>query len=139
MAYRIVLPVRFGDIDQARVVYYPRFFHHYHVAFEEFFREALKIPYDEALIGDRIGFPTVHIEADFQKPFRYGDFLDIELTILRLGEKSLTVQYRAFNQATGELSAQARITSVCTDMETFRSIPFPEKYRKAFLPHVVAA
>ncbi|MFN7131590.1 MAG: acyl-CoA thioesterase [Myxococcales bacterium] len=136
MAFRIVLPVRFGDIDQAGVVYYPRFFHHFHVAFEEFFRQALGIPYDHALVGDRIGFPTVHIETDFMKPFKYGEFLDVELTILRLGEKSLTVQYRAFNQATGELSAVAKITSVCTDLQTFRSIPFPDKYRDALRPHV---
>ena len=139
MAYRATLPVRFGDIDQAGIVYYPRFFHFFHVAFEEFFRDEVKIPYDHALGKDRLGFPTVHLESNFMKPFKYGDFLDIELTIVKLTEKSLTVRYRAFNKASGVLSAEAQITSACVDMETFRGTPIPAKYREAFARHLLEA
>ena len=32
------LPVRFADVDHAGIVYYPRFFHYFHVAFEELWR-----------------------------------------------------------------------------------------------------
>ena len=31
------IPVRFGDVDYARIVYYPRLLHLLHVAFEELF------------------------------------------------------------------------------------------------------
>ena len=33
--------VRFSDVDNAGIVYYPRFFHYCHVAREEFFTELL--------------------------------------------------------------------------------------------------
>ena len=37
MAYTAHVPVRFGDVDYARIVYYPRLLHLLHVAFEELF------------------------------------------------------------------------------------------------------
>jgi len=37
MAFRSQLKIRFGDIDRAGIVYYPRFMHYFHVALEEFF------------------------------------------------------------------------------------------------------
>jgi acyl-CoA thioesterase FadM len=37
MAFRSQLIIRFGDIDRAGIVYYPRFLHYFHVALEEFF------------------------------------------------------------------------------------------------------
>ena len=42
------IPVRFGDVDHARIVYYPRFFHFCHVAMEEAFRDALGISYPDS-------------------------------------------------------------------------------------------
>lgn len=136
MAFHATVPVRFGDIDQAHIVYYPRFFHYYHVAFEEFFRDAVRIPYDVALGEDKIGFPTVHMETDFRKPLKYGDFLDIALSVISIGERSLTVRYRAYNKATGVLCAEAKITSACVNMDTFRATPLPQKYREVFERHL---
>ena len=34
MKFSAEFSVRFGEVDQARVVYYPRFFHYFHQAFE---------------------------------------------------------------------------------------------------------
>ena len=36
MAFRSKLKIRFGDIDRAGIVYYPRFMQYFHVAMEEF-------------------------------------------------------------------------------------------------------
>ena len=45
MAFRSRLKIRFGDIDHAGIVYYPRFLHYFHVALEEFFGQQLGIDY----------------------------------------------------------------------------------------------
>ena len=37
MPFECRIPVRFGDIDIAKIVYYPRFLHFCHVAMEEMF------------------------------------------------------------------------------------------------------
>ena len=39
MPFRTQVPVRFGDVDHAGIVYYPRFFIYFHEAFEDFFNE----------------------------------------------------------------------------------------------------
>ena len=38
MPFEFATPVRFADVDHAGIVYYPRFFHYFHMAFEELFR-----------------------------------------------------------------------------------------------------
>jgi len=43
MAFVSHLKIRFGDIDRAGIVYYPRFLHYFHVALEEFFTSELEI------------------------------------------------------------------------------------------------
>ena len=43
MAFRSQLKIRFGDIDRAGIVHYPRFMHYFHVALEEFFAGELEI------------------------------------------------------------------------------------------------
>ena len=80
MAFRTTIPVRFGDVDHAGIVYYPRFYIYFHEAFEDLFNQAGH-SYFKMLDGDRIGFPTVHVETDFKAPLRYGDSLDIDLVV----------------------------------------------------------
>jgi hypothetical protein len=62
MAFRSKLKIRFGDIDRAGIVYYPRFMHYFHVALEEFFAAELGIEYHTVVDTHRIGLPTVHLE-----------------------------------------------------------------------------
>lgn len=139
MAYRVQLPVRFGDIDQAGIVYYPRFFHLFHIAFEEFFREEAGIPYDQVLDRLKIGFPTVHIDADFKSPLKYGDHVDIELSVMRIGNHSVTCQYRVFRARDGELCATAQITTATVNMDDFKPRSLTDALRSTFEKHRVQA
>ena len=86
------MPVRFADVDHAGIVYYPRFFHYFHVAFEEMFIARLGggdvAAYQRVLDERKIGFPAVHAEADYKAPLRFGDLLEIELTVPHVGTKS---------------------------------------------------
>ncbi len=50
MAFRSLLKVRFGDIDHAGIVYYPRFLHYFHVALEEFFGSRVGVDYSTLII-----------------------------------------------------------------------------------------
>ena len=73
-------PVRFADVDHAGIVYYPRFFHYFHVAFEELWRARIgPAAYSEIIDRDRIGFPAVRAECDFKAPLKFGDTAEIEV------------------------------------------------------------
>ena len=131
MAYRTSIQVRFGDVDHAGIVYYPRYFIYFHEAFEDFFN-ANGHPYHEVLDDKRIGFPTVHIDSDYKAPLRYGDSLDIELTVTRIGEKSATFRYLGYRHRDGKLACDAKITVACVNMDTFVSLPWPDFIRELF-------
>ena len=55
MSFRSKLRIRFGDIDRAGIVYYPRFMHYFHVAMEEFFAAKLGVAYHKVIDEHRIG------------------------------------------------------------------------------------
>ena len=95
--HEVVLPVRFGQVDYAGIMFYPRFFENFHTVFEDMFSERLGVPYDSILRDRRIGFPTVRIETDFRKPFRFGEPMRLALDVLKLGRSSITFRYRGFN------------------------------------------
>lgn len=136
MAFVTRLRVRFGDEDHAQIVYYPRFFHFFHCAFEDFFDEQ-GFRYRDCLEVDRVGWPAVHAEADYEKPVRFGDELEIEVSVARIGEKSATFRYVA--RRGGETCCRATIVVACIAMETYAARPIPDKYRALFEKHLAPA
>lgn len=135
MAFSCAIPVRFGDIDHAGIAYYPTLLHYCHVAFEEFFEKGLGVPYPRVFGRDRVGFPTVHLEADFRKPLSFGDRLSMEVTVARLGRGSVVFRYRA--RLRGAVAFEARCTTACVDARTFRPRPLPPRYRRLLTPHLL--
>jgi len=132
VVYRTQLKVRFGDIDHAGIVYYPRFFHFFHVTFEEFFEEVVGLSYDRLLNEDRIGFPAVTVNSEFSKPLMYGDVLEVAMEARRVGNTSVTFAYTVYKAGTPEVRARSEQTLVCVDMESFRPTAIPSRCRDAF-------
>lgn len=137
MAFTTTLKVRFGDEDHARIVYYPRFFHFFHVAFEDFF-DHQGIPYRTCL-DEGVGWPAVHAEADFRRPLRFGDELSIEVSISRIGRTSATFEYVGTRVGDDAPAVVGRVVVACLDMKTYRARSIPPKYRALFLRHVIPA
>ena len=131
MTYRSTLKIRFSDEDHARIVYYPRFFHFFHVAFEDFF-DSEGVPYRRCL-DEGVGWPAVHAEADFESPVRFGDELEIAVDVARLGRTSATFQYAG--SVGGRPAVRGKIVVACIDMATMRSQPIPDRYRTVFEKH----
>ena len=132
MKFTTELPVRFGEIDQAGVVYYPRFFHYFHQAFEEWFRQALGVSYPDLVLKEGIGFPSVRVESEFLKPLRYGDRAHVQIEVVEVGAKSLTLRYELVRLPDNVVSARATITTVAIDNASFKSVPIPDAWRERF-------
>lgn len=132
MSFTFTTPVRFADVDHAGIVYYPRFFHLFHLAFEELWRARLgPRAYSELIDRDRIGFPAVRAECEFKGPLRFGDSAEIEVTVKKLGAKSITFRYRV-SRAADEgrdraLSAEGLVVCAVVDLAKFVAIPVPER------------
>jgi 4-hydroxybenzoyl-CoA thioesterase len=132
MAFKIKLPIRFGDIDHAGLLYYPRFFQYFHEAFEEFFAQSDGEAYHEVLDDRKIGFPIVNIEANFHAPFRYGDLMRVELAMKRVGTTSITFSFNAYRNDEDVLCAEALITKAVVNMSDFKPTGIPDDLRARF-------
>ena len=132
MAFRFTLPVRFADVDHAGIVYYPQFFHYFHQAFEEVFRQKYggAAAYKALLDDERVGLPAVACKASFHKPLAFGDDVTVEVSLARLGAKSVTLAYKALRNE--ELCAEAEVICCLTNLDSFRSMPVPDKLRQLF-------
>jgi 4-hydroxybenzoyl-CoA thioesterase len=128
-AFTYTTPVRFADVDHAGIVYYPRFFHFFHLAFEELWRARIgPRAYSELLDKERVGFPAVRAECAFHAPLRFGDSADIEVTVARLGGKSITFRYRIYRAADERprtLSAEGTVVCAVVDLAKFAAIAVP--------------
>lgn len=130
--HTVDIKVRFSDVDFAQIVYYPRFYHYFHVAFEELFERRLGLRYSQIMMDQHVGYPSVHTECDYRAPLHFGDVLRVEVTCARLGTKSVTLRYRGHRARDGVLSVEGLVTTACVDMRTFTSRDVPPAHRKMF-------
>jgi 4-hydroxybenzoyl-CoA thioesterase len=128
VSFTFSTPIRFADIDHAGIVYYPRFFHLFHVAFEELWRARIgPRAYSELIDRDKVGFPAVRAECDFKEPLRFGDTAEIEVSIPRLGGKSITFRYRVYRAEPRALCAEGQVVCAVVDLARFVAMPVPER------------
>jgi 4-hydroxybenzoyl-CoA thioesterase len=129
------IDVRFGDCDPAGIVYFPRYFDYFHQAMETWF-DALGGPaYAAFITQQRRGLPTVHTEADFASPARFGEALVIELRVLRIGRTSMEIAFVVRGAASvDDTRATGRSVVVVMDLEPTspafrRAVPLDDELR----------
>jgi 4-hydroxybenzoyl-CoA thioesterase len=126
------MPIRFGDVDQARMLYYPKFYHLFHQVFEDMFPARLGRHYSEVLHEDNIGFPAVHQDTDYKERVTYGMTVNIEISCESIGYKSLVLNYLLKDAKNKKICTTCRMTLVCMNMTSFHSTRIPEAYRQMF-------
>jgi 4-hydroxybenzoyl-CoA thioesterase len=122
--------VRFGHVDQAAIVYYPRIYDYIHEAMEDLFQGQVQVDYYHLICDLRIGFPLVHSEVNFVSPLRFGDVADVHVTVFKIGNSSLGLRYRAY--VGDRLCFDARMTVACVNLDELKPIPIPAEYRARF-------
>jgi 4-hydroxybenzoyl-CoA thioesterase len=136
VAFTRDITVRFPDVDFARVVYYPRFFDFAHQVMEDFFAAEVGVSYAKMLGEQKVGFPTVHCEADFQAPLRFGEVAQFELSCEKASERSIAIRYRV--SRAGVHCATLKVVTVPVAMDSFTAVPVPPEVRAAVLRHPAA-
>jgi acyl-CoA thioester hydrolase len=121
--------IEFGDTDMAGIVHFSNFFRFMEAAECEYLRArglSVKLEWE----GQAIGFPRVSASCDYVKPARFEDVLDIEVTLDRIGQKSVTFAF-IFSRG-GDFLARGKVTSVCCRIrkdQALESIDIPLSYR----------
>lgn len=123
------LPVRFHEVDPAGIVFFARYFQYAHDAQEAWLRE-IGFPLEIPITERGVMLPLVHAEADYHRPLRTGQEMTIELSVVRLGQSSFTLETRIGTDQNAN-HAVVRTVHVCVDPVTEKSKPLPESLRDA--------
>ncbi len=121
-------PVRFEDTDAAGLVFFGRFFGYAHEAMEALF-SGLIGGYAHLIIDRKIGFPAVHVDADFKSPLRYGDTARISVDVTKIGNKSTTLRFTFARASDSKHVATVTHTCAVSDLVQLHAIPIPDDVR----------
>jgi 4-hydroxybenzoyl-CoA thioesterase len=122
--------VRFDEVDAAGIVYFPRYFTWCHDAMEAML-SAIDGGYVGLVNDRRLGFPAVHVEADYSAPLRFGDEVHVATTVERMGKSSVALRFDITRATDGDMAATVRHVVALTDLTVLRATPLPEDIRTA--------
>ena len=129
-AFTTVIQVRFGHVDPAGIAYFPRIYDYIHDVFEELWENHVGERYYRILCDQHIGLPLVHSEVDFKHPLRFGDRPTVRVTCFKLGRSSIGLRY--LFKLDEEVCVDARMTTVCVNLNDMKSLEIPESFRHRF-------
>ncbi len=130
-------PVRFEEVDAARIVFFPRVLAYCHEAMAELMA-ALEGGYAGLINDRRLGLPTVRVEVDFTAPLRFGDVARIAVAVARLGRSSCTFEMNVSRAGDGTRVARVMLTCALTDLSALKAVPIPEDIRAILVAHAAA-
>lgn len=128
MPFTATRRLEFADCDPSGIAFFPMYFRHLVGVLEEFFC-TLGAPWPSLMREQRIGTPTVHLDAEFVSPSFHGDVLTFSIFVEKVGSASLKLRHEV--AADGRLLWRAQQVLVATSLETHRALPWPEPLRQA--------
>lgn len=112
--FRTSRRVEFSDTDMAGIMHFAAYFRYMEAAEHEFLRSLGFGVYSE-IDGANITFPRVAAKCDYHSPIRFEQLLDIDVTVVRVGTKSVTYGFLLTHE--GRKVASGELTSVCCQVE----------------------
>lgn len=117
--------VEFRDTDAAGIMHFASIMGLMEEAEHEFLRH-IQLPLFLPVEGGKISWPRVSAHCDFQSPARFEDLVDIQVSVKRIGNKS--VSYAFSLACEGRPIATGTMTAACcfVGQDGIRSVPVPE-------------
>jgi acyl-CoA thioester hydrolase len=126
LRHRTPLQVRFRDTDA---------FGHVNNAVFLTFLELARIRYlldilkpDEAF--DRLPLILARVELDFRSPIQFGEEVEVETQVDRIGRSSIAMSHRMTAGAERRLVGEAQSVLVTYDYTIARPMPVPDEWRR---------
>jgi len=124
----IEIPVAWGDMDALG-----------HVNNTVFLRwlESVRVVYLEKLdLGEgmqklAVGPVLARQEINYRQPITYPDSVRVEATVSRIGNTSLTMDFKIWSVAKNSLAAEGSGVAVLVDYKSGQKVPVPQAVRQA--------
>ncbi|MFZ4262922.1 acyl-CoA thioesterase [Sphingobacterium sp. HJSM2_6] len=120
--------VKFQHCDAAGIVFYPRFLEMLNELVEDWFEEELNFPFKKLHLAE--GIPTADLKIAFVSPARLGDVFEKSLYVTRLGNSSLTYQFKFAFEDRIVLQGECTLVHVELLDNLLKSQPWPNKVKE---------
>lgn len=127
--------LHWGDTDAAGIVYTANYFDLCMEALEGWFISVLETDWFSMNVDQKIGTPFVHAEVDFKAPMTPRDTLLIEVTVDRLGEKSLGFELTGYSEVNKAITFSGKFVCCFTNTGSFQPISIPQEMRMRIEGH----
>jgi acyl-CoA thioester hydrolase len=119
--------VRLPETDAMGIVFHGYFFTYFDVARMDYLRNLHLV---EAFGTGRGANLIVHASAEFRSPARFDDVLAVQSRVSRIGNTSLTFEFRVAHRPEGRIVAEGRSVHVMIDPATWKPVRVPEEIRR---------
>jgi len=120
--------VRLPETDALGVVYHGYFLTYFDVARMDYLRGLGLL--EQFRRGESLNL-VVHASADFRSPARFDDVLVVHVRVRRIGDSSVTFDFRVAQRSDGRLVAEGRSVHSFIDSTTWAPRRVPEEFRAA--------
>ncbi|SAK50535.1 1,4-dihydroxy-2-naphthoyl-CoA hydrolase [Caballeronia glebae] len=125
--------VRFQHCDPAGIVFYPQYFVLFHEVIEDWFNDGLDVVYARFIGTERLGIPTVSIQAEFIAPSKHGEILRFGLQVQGVGKSSIKMRLTA--RVGAEVRAKVDQTVVLFSLENRSTVAVPSELKQKMMQY----
>lgn len=115
----------FYDCDPAGIIFYASLLKIAHTAYEKFLTQI--IPNRNFFFDEELVLPIVHCEADYYKPLKAFDEIDVSVLVREVKDNSFELNYKF--EIDKKLYAEAKTVHVCVDKKKFEKTNLPNQLK----------
>jgi acyl-CoA thioester hydrolase len=131
LRHRTPLQVRFRDTDAFGHVNNAVFFTYIELARIRYLLDVLQPPEP----FERMPLILARVELDFRSPIMFGEEVDVETQVDRIGRSSIAMSHRLTAGAHHRLVGEAQSVLVTYDYAVSRPMPVPDEWRRKIAAH----
>lgn len=124
--------LNFYDCDPAGIIFFASLLNIAHTAYEKFLAKIS--PGRNFFFDEKLILPIIHCEADYNRPLKAFDEVDVNVTVNKLRENSFELNYKFFMG--DKLYAEAKTVHVCVKKNEFKKTNLPDEFKKQLGKHL---
>lgn len=129
--FRYGFRVNWVDTDALAVVHFSNYFRYFEKAEEEFYEHHGKKE-AEVMKEMNLAFPRVDAKCTYESPLHFGDEAETELSLSRISDRSVSIDFEIRNVTEGKRAAHGSMTLVCVDTRSWKAVSIPQGIREMF-------
>jgi acyl-CoA thioester hydrolase len=133
MAFKHSLYVRWADTDAAGIVHFSNYLRYFEACEEEFYR-SLALNFKTIWERYQIGLPRVEAQCTYKASCKYGDAVEVTLSVRETTERTITYDFQVFLKEANKLAAQGYLKCIAVNKE-WKVVPLPDEFVKLIHEH----